>query len=130
MEFNPREITIIYDMNKRGGREALAYGKQIAEHVREIDISQQPLTRTQLAELVQELNIQVEDLIDKTDDVYQDKYEDVDMEDNDWLEVLVHNPSMVKTPIGILGKKAIVCELPNQILELDTGQGYDENLKT
>lgn len=130
MEFNPKEITVIYDFNKRGGREALAYAKQIAQNVKEIDISKQPLTRTQLAELIDKLNVGIEEVIDKTDDLYQDKYEGVDMDENGWLEVLVHNHSMIKTPIGILGKRAIVCDLPNQILELDEGQGYDENLKT
>ncbi len=130
MEFNPKEITVIYDMNKRGGREALAYAKQIAQHVKEIDISKQPLTRTQLAELIGKLNIEIEGVIDKTDTLYQDKYEGVDMDENGWLEVLVHNPSLIKTPIGILGDKAVVCDLPNQILELDRGQGFDENLKT
>lgn len=130
METNAKEITVIYNMNKRGGREALTYAKQIAQHVHEIDISQQPLTRTQLAELMQKLNIKVEELIDRTDDQYQDKYAGADMDENGWLEVLVHNPIMIKTPIGILGDKAVICDLPNQMLELDRGQGYDENLKT
>lgn len=130
MESNPKEITVIYNMEKRGGREALAYAKQIAQNVKEIDISQQPLTRTQLAELMQKLNIEVEELIDKTDDQFQDQYEGADMDENGWLEVLVHNPIMIKTPIGILGDRAVICDLPNQILELDKGQGYDENLKT
>lgn len=127
MEYNPREITVIYDLNKRGGREALAYAKQIAQNVNEIDISRQPLTRTQLAELMDKLNVGIDEMIDKTNELYQDKYAEVDMDENGWLEVLVHNPSMIKTPIGILGKRAIVCDLPNQILELDKGQGFDQN---
>lgn len=130
MEFNPKEITVIYDLNKRGGREALAYAKQMAQNVNEIDVSRQPLTRTQLAELMEKLNVSVEEMIDKKDDLYHEKYQGVDMDENGWLEVLVHNPSMIKTPIGILGKKAIICDLPNRILELDVGQGYDENLRT
>lgn len=127
MEFNPREVTVIYDLNKRGGREALAYAKQIAQNVNEIEISSQPLTRTQLAELMNKLNVGIDEMIDKTHELYQDKYEGVDMDENSWLEVLVHNPSMIKTPIGILGNKAVICDLPNQMLELDTGQGYDQN---
>lgn len=130
MESNPREVTVIYNMNKRGGREALAYAKQISQHVQEIDIAQQPLTRTQLAELMQKLNIEVEELIDKTDDQYQDQYEGADMDENGWLEILVHNPSMIKTPIGILGDKAVICDLPNQMLELGSGQEHDQDMKT
>lgn len=127
MEFNPKEVTVIYDLNKRGGREALAYAKQIAQNVNEIDISRQPLTRTQLAELMNKLKVGIDEMIDKTNDLYQDKYAGVDMDENSWLEVLVHNPIMIKTPIGILGDKAVVCDLPNQMLELDRGQGYDQD---
>ncbi len=130
MEFNPREITVIYDMNKRGGREALAYAKQMADHVKEVDISENPLTPTQLLEIMEKVNVGIDAMIDKTSDIYREKYEEVDMSENDWLEVMIHNPEMIKTPIGILGDRAIVCDLPNQILELDRGQGYDQNMKT
>ncbi len=130
MEFNPKEITVIYDMNKRGGREALAYAKQMAANVREVDVSQTPLTPTQLLELMEKVNVGIEGMIDKNSDIYREKYEDVDMSENDWLEVMIHNPEMIKTPIGILGDRAVVCDLPNQILELDRGQGYDKNMKT
>lgn len=130
MEFNAKEMTVIYNFDERGSREALTYAKQIAQNVNEIDISRQPLTRTQLAELLNKINIRVEEIVDKKSDLYHEKYQGVEMSEDDWLEVLVHNPILIKTPIGILGDKAVVCDLPNQMLELDTGQGYDENLRT
>ena len=129
MEWNPKEVTIIYNFEERQGREAVAYGKEIAEHVREIDISKDPLTERQMAELLMKLDVKVEDIIDRTSTIYQDKYEGVEMEEQDWLGVLKRNPELMKTPIGILGNKAVICESPNDILKLDDGQGFDQNMK-
>ena len=129
MEWNPKEVTIIYNFEERQGREAITYGKQIAEHVREVDISKDPLTELQMAELLMKLDVKVEDIIDRTSTLYQDKYEGVDMEEQDWLGVLKRNPELMKTPIGILGNRAVICENPNDILKLDDGQGFDQNMK-
>ena len=129
MEWNPEEVTIIYNFEDRQGREAISYGKQVAEHVREVDISKDPLTERQMAELLIKLDLKVEDLIDRTSALYQDEYEGVEMEEQDWLGVLKRNPELMKTPIGILGNRAVICENPNDILKLDDGQGFDQNMK-
>ena len=129
MEWNPKEVTIIYNFEDRQGREAVAYGKEIAENVREVDISKDPLTERQMAELLMKLDLKVEDIIDRTSAIYQDKYEGADMEEQDWLGVLKRNPELMKTPIGILGNRAVICENPNDILKLDDGQGFDQNMK-
>lgn len=130
MEFNPKEITIIYNFNKRGDRESLAYAKQMAQHVNEVDISKTPLTERQMAQLLEKLGVGVEEIIEKTSDVYRDKYEGKEMDETDWLGVIKHEPNMMKTPIGMLGDKSVICDLPNQILTLDEGQGYDQNMIT
>jgi arsenate reductase len=130
MEFNPQEITLIYNFNKQGDREAIAYAKQMAKNVNEVDIAKSPLTERQMAMLLDKLGVGVEEIIDKKSDVYREKYSDKDMEEPDWLGVLKHEPNMMKTPIGILGEKSIICDLPSHILSLDEGQGYDQNMIT
>ena len=130
MEFDPQEITLIYNFNKQGDRESLAYAKQMAVNVSEVDISHNPLTERQMAMLLDKLGVGVEDIIDKSSDIYQEKYEGKDMDEPDWLNVIKHNPELMKTPIGILGDNSIICDLPSQILSLDKGQGYDQNMIT
>lgn len=130
MEFDPKEITLIYNFDKQGDREAIAYAKQMAANVNEVDISKNPLTERQLAQLIDKLGVSVEKLIDNKSDIYKEKYEGKDMEESDWLGVLKHNPNLMKTPIGILGEKSIICDLPSHILSLDEGQGYDQDRKT
>ncbi|MDF9797426.1 arsenate reductase [Catalinimonas alkaloidigena] len=130
MEFDPKEITLIYNFDKQGDREAIAYAKQMASNVNEVDISKNPLTERQLAQLIDKLGVSVEKLIDVKSDVYKESYEGKDMDEADWLGVLKHNPNLMKTPIGILGEKSIICDLPSHILSLDEGQGYDQDMKT
>lgn len=130
MEFNPREMTLIYNFDKQGDREAVAYAKQIAQNVNEIDISKNPLTESQLAQLVTKLGVSMDKLIDVKSDVYKEEYEGKNMEDAEWLGILKRNPNLMKTPIGILGDKTIIADLPSHILNLDSGQGFDQNRKT
>jgi arsenate reductase len=130
MEFNPQEVTVVYNFNKQGDREAIAYAKQIAKEVNEVDISKNPLTERQMAQLLDKLGVSVERIIDTKSDIYREKYKDVKMDEPDWLGAIKHNPEMMKTPIGILGEKSVICDLPSQLLELDEGQGYDQNFKT
>lgn len=130
MEFNPREITLIYNFNKRGDRESIAYAKQMAANVNEVDISKSPLNERQMAQLLDKLNVGIEDIIDKKSDIYRDKYKDTKMMESDWLGVIKHEPNLMKTPIGILDDRSIICDLPSHILSLDKGQGYDQNMKT
>ncbi|MEQ9441579.1 MAG: ArsC/Spx/MgsR family protein [Cyclobacteriaceae bacterium] len=127
MEWNPKEVVIIYNFEDRGNREAIAYAKQIAQNVNEIDISKNPLTERQLAELLDRLGVGIEEIIDRRSDLYKEKYQDVDMDEADWLGVIKHNPELMRTPIGILGDKAVICESPNDMLKLDDGQGFDQN---
>lgn len=130
MEFNPQEVTLIYNFDKQGDREAIAYAKQIAQHVHEIDISKNPLTESQLAELKTKLGVSMEKLIDVKSDVYKENYEGKSIDEAEWLGILKRNPNLMKTPIGILGEKSIIADLPSHILSLDDGQGFDQNRKT
>lgn len=130
MEWNPKEVVIIYNFNERGNREALAYAKQIAQNVNEVDISKTPLTERQMAQLLDNLGVGVEDIIDRRSDIYKEKYQDVEMEEADWLGVIKHNPELMRTPIGMLGNRAVICESPGDMLKLDDGQGFDQNMKT
>ena len=52
------------------------------------------------------------------------------MEEADCLGVSKHNPELMRTPITILGDKAVICESPGDMLKLDDGQGFDQNMKT
>lgn len=130
MEWNPKEVVIIYNFNERGNREAIAYAKQIAQNVNEVDISKTPLNERQMAQLLDNLGVGVEDVIDRRSDIYQEKYKDTQMSIMDWLKVIEHNPELLRTPIGILGDRAVICESPGDILKLDDGQGFDQNMKT
>ena len=130
MEWNPEEVVIIYNFSERGNREAIAYAKQIAQNVNEVDISKNPLTERQMAQLLDKLGVSVEEVIDRRSDIYKEKYEDVDMSEEDWLEVIKHNPDILRTPIGILGDRAVICDSPGDMLKLDDGQGFDQNMKT
>ncbi|MGD1891680.1 MAG: hypothetical protein ACFB15_13945 [Cyclobacteriaceae bacterium] len=61
----------------------------------------------------------MEDIVDRRSDIYQDRYQDVKMEEADWLGVIKYNPERMRTPIGLSRNRAVICETPGDLLKLD-----------
>lgn len=64
------------------------------------------------------LNMRPKDLLNKSDKKYQEMIAGHDFDDDNWLEILRENPCMIKAPIAILDKKAVLCINPKDIYKL------------
>ena len=107
IENQPNEITLIYHSDKPDDRKALGYSQSIQAFVlKTLDLRKDSITQTQLAEVADKLGISVHELIDPT---YSDRAGDANVEsmsDGDILRLLTHEPTLIHTPILIVGKKA------------------------
>lgn len=119
IEFNEREITILYKPDIKKDSNTYVLASQISNHIREIDVLKEKLTSTQLKEILDMLGRPVEDLIERDSDIYKKMYKDKDFDEAGWLSVLVQNPDLLRTPIVFKGKKGILIETPSNVLSLD-----------
>jgi len=89
--------------------------RAILEHLDEnnvpfeiIDFLENPLTEIELKTLLKKLNTDVQGLIRKDDKLYREKFAGKEYSDDEWIEILAENPSLIQRPILIKGSVAMI----------------------
>lgn len=119
MEFNDREILILYKPQEKKDHNTYVMAKQISNHIHEIDVLKQKLTPTQLKEIIDKLGVKVEDIIERESEVYNEVYKDKAFDEAGWIDILIQNPDLLKTPIVFKGKRGLVIQTPSNVLSLE-----------
>ncbi len=60
--------------------------------------------------------------MDKSHPYYQKNIRGRAFNDQDWLNVIMHNPSLLRAPIAIRGNKAVLCSSATDIYKLTTDE--------
>lgn len=123
---NKREIILYYKPAVKKDKNTYILATQITPHIREIDVYKNTPTETQLMNVLNQLGIEVEKLIERESEIYKEKYQGKSFDVEGWIQVLVQNPDMIKTPIAIKGDRAILIETPSNVLDLDPNNGYNK----
>lgn len=125
MELNDWEVRVYYDPSTDLGKSTIAVIKSFSNHINEIDVTKNPPNARLLQEILDIVGTSHEALINKNSDIYQEKYSDVELSRNDWLKALEHNPSMLRTPIALRGKRGVIITNPSQAHYIDPqGSGF------
>jgi len=89
--------------------------RAILEHLDEnnvafeiIDIIQNPLSETELKTVLKKMNADVHAIIRKNDPLFREKYEGQELSEEEWIKILVENPSLIQRPILIKGPVAML----------------------
>ena len=67
-----------------------------------------PPTVEELAEIVRMLAIRPEELVRKGEDLFKSQYKGKIFSDEQWIQLMVQNPSLIERPIVISNGKAVV----------------------
>jgi arsenate reductase len=100
--------TIYHNPRCKKSRAGLQYltGKNMEFQVREY--LKNPLTETELSALVMKLHVKPLELVRTQEEVYRKELKGLDMNDEEWIKILVENPKLIHRPI-VEGKyKAVV----------------------
>jgi arsenate reductase len=112
-----KEITLIYNSEEQIGRKILAYAHAENIPIREIDLKHMKLTPTHWTELASKMRINVRDFVNTEHPNFSQKFGRVDqLSDEDWLDLLIHNPDILKAPIVMKGDKVIMMSNPQEML--------------
>ncbi|OWY23369.1 glutaredoxin [Sphingobacteriales bacterium UPWRP_1] len=118
MKTHPAEILLYYNPQSVRARKVLALARGIAANVKEVEYHKTPLTATMWYQLLAMLNLRPKDLLNKSKSYYQENIKGRDFDAEGWLHILMKNPDLIKAPIAVRGSKAILCNNPNDILQL------------
>lgn len=73
-----------------------------------IDIINEPLSEMELRTVLKKLNCPVKDIVRTNEKLFQEKFRDKNLEDDDLIQMLLQNPSLIQRPIIIKGSVAMI----------------------
>lgn len=75
-------------------------------------------SRESFVKLLQKLNLKPQDILRKGEKVFKEKLKGLDMNDDEWIDIMLENPKLIERPIFVVGNKAVVGRPPERVLEL------------
>jgi len=112
------EVVLFFNPNSITAKKTLDYAKAEDLPIRDIDILKIPLTGTQLKELADRLDLEIEELVNKNHPSFYKHFGNPELFDEDWIKILKQNPEFLKGPIAIKGSKTVLVEKPSDIIKL------------
>jgi arsenate reductase len=119
MQFHPNELFLLFNPLSQAGKQTRAFALTISSHLNEVNAMQEKLGPTYWKEVLNMLGMTPKDLMDKSHPDYRAKVAGNTYTMDGWLNVLMHNPQLLKAPIAIYNGKALLCRNPTDILKLE-----------
>lgn len=111
-------MKIYYNPRCGKSRETL---KLIQDHGIEPEIIlylEQTQTSSELRNLLSLLNLRPEQLIRKSERIFEEMFKGKELADDQWIEAMVTYPKLIERPIVVAHGKAIIGRPPERVLEL------------
>ncbi|GAB4254123.1 MAG: hypothetical protein Kow0027_20020 [Saprospiraceae bacterium] len=118
MRTHQREILIYYNPESSNDKKTVAYAQSLTPHVKTYSFDKAPSTGTSWQQIISALNLRPKDLLNRAHPYYQEHIRGRDFDDEGWLNVIKHNPALIKAPIAIKGHKAVLCTSATDIYKL------------
>ncbi len=118
MRTHLREILIFYNAESQRDRQTVLHAKSLVNHVKSFTYNNGLKTRRSWQEIIMALEIHPKELLNKAHPFYQEHIRGREFGLSKWLKVIAHNPDIIKAPIAIRGKRAILCITPTDIYQL------------
>lgn len=121
MKTHKREILIYYNPESSKDRKTVAHAQSVVQHVRSYAYGKAPSTDTSWQQILLSLGLHPKELMNKAHPYYREHIKGREFDQESWLKVLRYNPEIIKAPIAIRGKKAILCLNSTDIHRLAEG---------
>ena len=118
MKTHQREILIYYNPDSSNDRKTVAHAQGLVEHVRTYSFDKAPSTGTSWQQILSALELHPKDLMNKAHPYYQANIKGREFAGEDWVNVLMFNPDIIKAPIAMRGDKAVLCTSATDIYKL------------
>lgn len=84
----------------------------IVEYLKELP------TEDELKRIVDMLGIKPLDLVRKGEAIYKNEYKSLQLNDDEWIKVMIANPKLIERPIVVKGNSAALGRPPENVLKL------------
>ncbi|MCB0635183.1 MAG: hypothetical protein KDC54_01120 [Lewinella sp.] len=122
------EILLFYNPASSSDRMTVAHALALTPHVKAFAYHQCPATGMSWHQILAALDTPPKLLLNKAHPYYQHYIRGRDFDDEGWVNILRHNPEMIKAPIAIRGHRAVQCLTPTDIYKLSRS-GVEDPIK-
>lgn len=78
----------------------------------------EPLSRSELVELLRKLRLSPLELIRKNDPLFKENFKNQEFSDEQWIDVLIQHPELMERPVVEKGNRAIIARPPEKLDDL------------
>jgi arsenate reductase len=99
-------------------RQTLNIIKEAGKDVEVIEYLKNIPTEAELYEVYHKLNLPIDYLIRKGEDIYKTEYKDKNLTEAEWIKALIKHPNMLERPIVVKDNEAILGRPPENVNKL------------
>ena len=111
-------LTIYHNPRCRKSRETLELIKEADADVDVVEYLKKPLTEDEIHNLLAKLNLPVDYLIRKNEELFKTQFKGKDFTEDQWIKVLAENPQLLERPIVVKDDEAILGRPPENVMKL------------
>jgi arsenate reductase len=111
-------VIIYYNEECSKCKEALAILKENNCEIEIRNYLTDPPSKAELTELLKKLGCKPEQLLRKSESLFQEKFVSKSFSDEEWLTILSENPVLIERPIVVSGSRALIGRPPSTVLNL------------
>ena len=111
-------MKIYHNPRCRKSREGLKYLQDKGIDVQIIDYLKNPVSFSELKEIVMKLGTKPIDIIRTQEEYYKKNLKGRNFTDEEWLKIIVENPKLLQRPIVVEKHKAVIGQPPENINQL------------
>ncbi len=101
-------LKVLHNGNCSKSKAVLEYLDENGVAFEIIDLIEDPLSVVEIKTLLKKLNQNVHHLIRKTDRFFIENFAGKELSDDEWIDVLAKNPSLIQRPVIIKGSVAML----------------------
>lgn len=75
-------------------------------------------TKEELKKILAKLNVKPFDLVRKEEKKFKEEYKKLNLNDEEWIEVMHQNPKLIQRPVVVKGNRAVIGRPPENVNEL------------
>lgn len=112
------KITIYHNPRCRKSREALAILEDKSLTIDVVKYLEDTPSVEELNKILAKLHLKPHEILRTGESIYKEKFKGLNLNDHEWVKIMVENPQLIERPIVIKGNKAVIGRPPSNVLEL------------
>ncbi|MDR9397786.1 arsenate reductase (glutaredoxin) [Salibacter sp.] len=112
------EYTIYHNPRCKKSREALQMLEDKGVSFDVVQYLKEVPTKEELKKILAKLNVKPFDLVRKEEKKFKEEYKKLNLNDEEWIEVMHQNPKLIQRPVVVKGNRAVIGRPPENVNEL------------